>query len=85
VSSSDKRRRAPTFSFALAQTLRLVATASVEKIVSKITYGPFDAEGHTAYEVGDAIASTHIEILSDAEQRRHVTPDEIEERGMVSH
>jgi hypothetical protein len=73
------------FSFALAQTLRLVATASVEKIVSKITHGPFDAEGHTAHEARDTIASTHIKIFGNAEQRRHVTPDEVEERGMVSH
>ena len=59
--------------------------APVEKIVSKITHGPFDTEGHRAHETRDAITSTHIEIFGDAEQRGYVTSDEVEERGMVSH
>jgi hypothetical protein len=57
----------------------------VKKIVSKIAHGPFDAEGHRAHEIRDAIASTHIQIFGDAEQRGHIASDEIEERAMVSH
>jgi hypothetical protein len=69
VSSSDKMRGAATFLFGPTQHLRLVAAAPVEKIVSKITHGPFDAEGHRAHEACNAIAPTHIEIFGDAEQR----------------
>jgi hypothetical protein len=78
-------RGTATFSFASAQRLGFVAAALVEKIVSKIAHGPFDTEGHRAHEARHAIASTHIEIFGDAEQRGHITSDEIEERGMVSH
>jgi hypothetical protein len=78
-------RGTATFSFASAQRLGFVAAALVEKIVSKITHGPFNAEGHRAHEARDAIASAHIQIFGDTEQRRDVASDEIEERGMVSH
>ncbi len=51
----------------------------------EIVHRLLDAESHGAHEVRDAIASEHLEVLGDAEQRRDVAPEKYEEVIVVRH